>query len=110
MISPGSTIGSRPYRCVTHVTRDISGGFGYIPCMHQQPELPEMADLLRAAGRPNPESQRLLDVLAGALWPGGASDRTERVASGWLRMWGPVQVIIDPPRCGCSQARCQICN
>jgi hypothetical protein len=75
------------------------------------PELPEMLALhIRAAGRPSAESQRLLRVLNTALWPGGGADRTDRVARGWLRLWGPVQVVIDPPHCGCAEGHCAICN
>lgn len=79
--------------------------------MPNYPELPEMLALhIRAASRPSGESERLLRVLSTALWPNGSSDRTDPVARGWLRMWGPVQVIVDPPRCGCAEGCCPICN
>ncbi len=65
---------------------------------------------IRAASQPSAESQRLLRVLTTALWPGGAADRTDRVARGWLRMWGPVQVVVDQPHCGCAHGLCAICN
>lgn len=65
---------------------------------------------IRAAARPSVESERLLRVLSSALWPGGSPDRTEPIARGWLRMWGPVQVAVDPPRCGCAEGFCTICN
>lgn len=79
--------------------------------MPNNPELPEMLALhIRAAGRPSIESERLMRVLNMALWPGGAQDRTDSVARGWLRMWGPTQVVIDPPRCRCAEGACPICN
>jgi hypothetical protein len=75
------------------------------------PELPEMLALhVRAAARPSVESRRLLRVLTTGLWPGGLGDRTDSVARGWLRMWGPVKVVVEPPRCGCGEGRCTICN
>ena len=74
-------------------------------------ELPgTLAIHIRAASRPSVESQRLLRVLDSALWPGGSADRTDRVARGWLRMWGPVQVAVDAPQCGCADGHCTICN
>jgi hypothetical protein len=79
--------------------------------MPNYPELPEMLALhIRAAAQPSVESQRLLRVLTTALWPGGAADRTDRVARTWLRMWGPVQVVVDQPHCGCADGFCAICN
>jgi hypothetical protein len=79
--------------------------------MPNYPELPEMLALhIRAASRPGAESQRLLRVLTTALWPGGPADRTDRVARGWLRMWGPVPVEVDQPHCGCAHGLCAICN
>lgn len=56
------------------------------------------------------ESERLLRVLTTALWPNGSSDRTDPEARGWLRTWGPVQVAVDPPCCGCAEGYCSICN
>ena len=58
------------------------------------------------------------DVLALALtaelvdrcWPGGIADRSESIARGWLRMWGPVKVIAALPGCTCATGRCPVCN
>ncbi len=65
---------------------------------------------IRAAGRPEHESLLLADQLLRHCWPGGQADRSEPVARGWLRMWGPVKVIASVPACGCATGRCTICN
>ena len=79
--------------------------------MPNYPELPDMLALhIRAAARPSGESERLTRVLSNALWPGGSADRSDPIARGWLRMWGPVQVVAEPPRCGCADGHCTICN
>jgi hypothetical protein len=79
--------------------------------MPNYPELPDMLALhIRAASQSSTESQRLLRVLRAALWPGGPADRTDRVARGWLRRWGPVPVVVDEPDCGCADGFCAICN
>ncbi len=79
--------------------------------MHDRPELPDTLALhIRAAARPEHESTRLARTLLGACWPGGPHDRTDPVARGWLRMWGPVKVVVTPPRCGCEHGRCTVCN
>lgn len=65
---------------------------------------------VRAAGRPTPESAILADRLLQTCWPGGHADRSEPVARGWLRMWGPVKIIAAVPECGCAHGHCTICN
>jgi hypothetical protein len=52
----------------------------------------------------------LADELLRHCWPGGQADRSEPVARGWLRMWGPVKTIASVPACGCASGRCTICN
>lgn len=79
-----------------------------MPGPSEQPET--LASHIRSAARPSVESERLLQVLSTALWPGGTADRADRVARGWLRAWGPVEVVIDPPHCGCPDGHCGICN
>ncbi len=79
--------------------------------MPDHPELPDtLAVHIRAAARPDGESARLTRAVLDGCWPGGSHDRTEPVARGWLRMWGPVKVVVSPPRCGCQSGRCTICN
>ena len=70
----------------------------------------EIEGHVRAAARPDRESLILADTLARFCWPGGPADRSEPVARGWLRMWGPVKVIAAVPACGCASGRCTICN
>jgi hypothetical protein len=79
--------------------------------MQEDPEMQDSIELhVRAAGRPDYESILLADRLLQICWPGGVSDRSEPVARGWLRMWGPVKIIATPPACTCAQGRCPVCN
>lgn len=79
--------------------------------MSEHPEAPDTLALhIRAAARPDGENNRLAQRLVLAAWPGGTEDRTDAVARGWLRIWGPVRVVADMPPCGCAQGRCVICN
>jgi hypothetical protein len=79
--------------------------------MQDNPELPEtLSTHIRAAGRPDTESDRLMYDLVAACWPSGSEDRSEPVARGWLRMWGPIRIVVDVPACGCARGRCHICN
>jgi hypothetical protein len=48
--------------------------------------------------------------LLGRSWPGGASDRTERGALGWLRRWRPGAPAPLTPLCECAHGRCLVCN
>ena len=70
----------------------------------------ELALHIRAAARPEHESLLLADELLRHCWPGGQADRTEPVARGWLRMWGPVKVIASVPACTCAHGHCTVCN
>ena len=65
---------------------------------------------IRAAGAPQVDRERLAAELLERCWPGGTADRSESVARGWLRMWGPVKVIASLPGCTCASGRCAICN
>ena len=67
-------------------------------------------DHIRAATRPDGETRRLTTNILSACWPGGLDDTCEPVARGWLRMWGPIKLIVDVPTCGCEHGRCTICN
>ncbi len=78
--------------------------------MHDERRIADLELHVRAAARPDPESLRLAQRLVGGCWPGGPADRSEPVARGWLRMWGPVKVIASIPACGCASGRCTICN
>ena len=52
----------------------------------------------------------LAESLHRWCWPGGGDDRTEPVARGWVRRWGPNllgEVAVD---CACAQGCCQLCN
>jgi hypothetical protein len=69
-----------------------------------------ISDYIRAAARPDGETRRLITYILSSCWPGGMDDRSEPVARGWLRMWGPVKLIADVPTCGCEHGRCTICN
>lgn len=70
----------------------------------------ELALHIRAARRPEHEALLLADQLLRHCWPGGQADRSEPVARGWLRMWGPVKVIANVPACTCPSGHCTICN
>ncbi len=79
--------------------------------MHEQPEMDDSLDLhVRAAGRPRNETALLAEQLLNECWPRGHADRSEPVARGWLRMWGPVRIVVALPHCGCAHGRCTICN
>ena len=82
--------------------------------MHEHPELPDALTVhIRAAGRPDIESERLGRLLVAACWPGGIADRCEPIARGWLRTWfppAPTRLVVDVPQCGCARGRCRICN
>jgi len=52
----------------------------------------------------------LADSLHRWCWPGGGEDRTEPVARGWVRRWGPNlldEIVVD---CTCAHGRCSLCN
>jgi hypothetical protein len=55
---------------------------------------------------------RVIGHQAGALWPGGAGDRTHPAARSWLRLWRPRHPVGHGlvPACGCDAGRCAICN
>ena len=67
-------------------------------------------DHIRAATRPEGETRRLITHLLVRCWPGGLDDTTEPIARGWLRLWGPMTVVVDVPECTCDTGRCTICN
>jgi hypothetical protein len=76
----------------------------------QDPDRARVPALIASAERDEPGGR---DGLAHALhrwcWPGGG-DRTEPVARGWVRRWGPNllgEVAFD---CTCTAGRCTLCN
>jgi hypothetical protein len=79
-----------------------------MPDNHQRPN--PLALHVRAAARPEEETDRLLAHLVETCWPGTTADRSEPVARGWLRTWGPVRFVVDVPRCRCDRGHCRICN
>jgi hypothetical protein len=82
--------------------------------MHDERHIQDTLALhVRAAGRPDAETERLTSYIVEACWPGGPDDRSEPVARGWLRAWArpaPVLIVVDVPRCRCATGRCTICN
>ena len=69
-----------------------------------------IAEHIRAVARPTGETARLTRLLVGVCWPGGTSDSTDPVARGWLRMWGPIRIVVDVPPCECHTGHCKLCN
>jgi hypothetical protein len=69
-----------------------------------------IAEFIRAAVRPTGETARLTRELSRHCWPGGTGDRTDPVARGWLRMWGPNRVVVEVGPCECHTGHCMICN
>jgi hypothetical protein len=65
---------------------------------------------IRAAGRPDRETERLLTDLAAYCWPGGTADHTEPAARGWLRHFQAIRPIAELPICSCRFGRCESCN
>jgi hypothetical protein len=56
------------------------------------------------------DHDRLAEILTGRCWPGGAADRTEPAAHGWVRRWARSSahaVVLD---CACAHGRCAVCN
>jgi hypothetical protein len=56
------------------------------------------------------DHDRLAAFLRGRCWPGGSGDRTEPVARGWLRQWGPGHAPAVAPACTCAHGLCALCN
>jgi hypothetical protein len=52
----------------------------------------------------------LADALRRWCWPGGGDDRTEPVARGWVRRWGPNLLEQVAFECTCADCRCELCN
>jgi hypothetical protein len=77
----------------------------------EEPDRARVHDLIGAAERDAPGGRTgLADALHDWCWPGGASDRTEPVARGWVQRWGPNllgEVAFD---CTCAEGRCTLCN
>ncbi len=56
------------------------------------------------------EELALAAAIAGACWPGGASDRLEPAAVAWIRRWRPARAGAVLPACSCAAGRCPVCN
>jgi hypothetical protein len=65
---------------------------------------------IRAATRPDAETERLLRDLTAYCWPGGTEDQSDPVARGWLRHFAAIVPIFDVPACACEQGHCTSCN
>jgi hypothetical protein len=52
----------------------------------------------------------LADALHRWCWPGGGADRTEPVARGWVRRWGPNLLDEIAFECTCAHGPCSLCN
>jgi hypothetical protein len=63
------------------------------------------------AARTEGDARRLVQALAGGLWPRGG-DRSEPIAVRWLRQWGPSGAAGASalPACACSSGACAVCN
>ena len=63
-----------------------------------------------------PQARRELDMLAlrsrivSRCWPGGAADRTEPTARGWVARWRPARSAAPLPQCACASGPCPVCN
>jgi hypothetical protein len=62
------------------------------------------------AARGQRETSRLTSGMMSSCWPGGAADRSEPAALGWVRRWRPVTVGAELPVCSCARGRCFVCN
>lgn len=78
--------------------------------MQDDPGASNLEPHIRAAIRPESESERLLRALLDRSWPGGTRDRLEPLARGWLVAWGPARTTIELPACGCRSGACIVCN
>jgi hypothetical protein len=52
----------------------------------------------------------LAEALHRWCWPGGTEDRTEPVARGWVRRWGPNLLGEVAFECTCADGHCSLCN
>jgi hypothetical protein len=77
----------------------------------EEPDRARVHDLIGAAHRDPPGGRAALaDALHRWCWPGGGADRTEPVARGWVRRWGPNLLGDVAVECTCAQGRCTLCN
>jgi len=56
------------------------------------------------------DHDRLADILRGWCRPGGAAERTEPVARGWVRQRGRACGHAVALQCMCAQGSCAVCN
>jgi hypothetical protein len=62
------------------------------------------------AQRTAADHDRLARALRSWCWPGGGEDRTEPVARGWVRRWGPACRHTVALECTCPRGGCAVCN
>jgi hypothetical protein len=68
------------------------------------------AHIAAFARRTAADHDRLTGALRNRCWPGGPADRTEPVARGWVRAWGPACRHTVALHCTCAQGGCAVCN
>lgn len=77
----------------------------------EAPDRALVTQLIAAAERDVPGGRvGLAAALHRWCWPGGAADRTEPVARGWVRRWGPNLLDEVEFDCTCREGRCTLCN
>jgi hypothetical protein len=79
--------------------------------MDREPLRARAAALIAAdRRRTRADRDRLAAALRQRCWPGGATDRTEPVARGWVRRWGPHRLGPPALECTCARGVCDFCN
>jgi hypothetical protein len=80
--------------------------------MHDQPRPALVAALVEAIdARAGHETDRFARALLSGAWPGGHADRSDPMATEWVRRWGPARMrrsYMDD--CSCVHGRCAVCN
>jgi len=74
------------------------------------PDEPIRNHIAALAARSPAETSQLTARMQRACWPGGAEDRTEPGALGWVRRWRPDRLGATLPACSCAGGRCAVCN
>lgn len=60
--------------------------------------------------RTSAETSRLTSRILRGCWPGGAEDRSEPGALGWVQRWHPERIGATLPECSCARGHCVVCN
>lgn len=84
---------------------------GYVAAMDRPtPQHSVGEHVATIAGRTEPETDRLAEMLRAWCWPGEGTDQRVPGAVEWLRRWGPVRGSAEPLDCSCAHGRCAFCN